>query len=379
MKFYFILALHVMLSQCSLAQKSNTVFFAANVPEITYAGRIDFGDSKRPAFCHSGVSIKTLFIGSSIQMILEDFAEGGEKFTNYYTIIVDDRVVKVLEVQPGKHTYDLVSGLSKEKHSIEIFKRTECMVGNSSLHGFKAPEGTVLEKPMVKSHRIEFIGDSFTCGYGNEASIAAPPEGNPGTGFHSKNENHYLSYSAITSRALNAEYRCIAYSGRGMFRNNTSTEEGTLPKIYQRVFPDEEQSAVWDLKKEIPEVIVIKLGANDFAPEAKGDELNDIAFTHAYLSFVEKLRSYYPQAKIVCVTGVSMSDTWPPGRNCLTRIVQAVQKVVENRKAAGDKEVYYFKLDQQTPPYGEDWHASLATHQRMADQFAPFIKEITGW
>ncbi len=133
------------------------------------------------------------------------------------------------------------------------------------------------------------------------------------------------------------------------------------------------------MKKEIPDVVVIKLGANDFYPEANGDELDDKAFTQTYTNFARKIRSYYPNAKIVCVTGVSMSDTWPEGRNCLTRIQQDVKQVVENRKLEGDKDIYYFKLDQQSAPYGEDWHASIATHQKMADQFTPFIKEITGW
>lgn len=367
------------LSHCAIAQKNKSIVFAADASEIAYAGRIDFTDAKAPSFCHSGVSIKTVFIGTSMQMILEDFGEGGDKFTNYYTILVDERVFQTLEVQNGKHTYDLVSGLSNEKHSLEIFKRTECAVGKSTFYAFKAPVGTVLIRPVNKTHRIEFIGDSFTCGYGNEASIAALPEGNPNTGFHSKNENHYLSFSSIISRNLNTEYRCIAYSGRGMHRNNSGNDEGTLPKVYERVFPDEATSPLADLKKEIPDVIVIKLGANDFFPESRGDVLDDAAFTQTFLTFVEKLRGYYPQAKIVCLTGGSMSDNWPEGRNCLTRIQQDVQKVVESRKKAGDDQVYYFKLDQQTAPYGEDWHASIPTHQRMAEQLTPFIKQITGW
>lgn len=379
MKHFILIALVFSINTLSTAQKNKSIIFPADAPEILYAGRIDFSNPVRPSFCYSGVSVRTIFTGAELQMLLEDFATGDEKTTNYFTVIIDDKVTQILETTTGKQSYVLASGLSNQKHSLEVFKRTECSVGSVAFLGFKAPHGTVLEKPVEKKYRIEFIGDSFTCGYGNEASIAAPPEGNPGTGFHSKNENHYLSYSAIVSRMLNTEYRCIAYSGRGMYRNNTNTEEGTLPKIYSHIFPDDAFSASWDMKKELPDVIVIKLGANDFAPEARGEELDDVAFTQTYIAFVEKLRSYYPQSKIICVTGVSMSDTWPEGRNCLTRIQQDVQKVVESRKAAGDQDVYYFKLDQQTPPYGEDWHASIPTHQRMAEQFAPFIKQITGW
>ncbi|MDB5256711.1 MAG: hypothetical protein JWM14_1406 [Chitinophagaceae bacterium] len=378
MKHFILVSLAFLMNATGMAQNKSIVF-PADAPEIVYAGRIDFTNPVRPSFCYSGVSIKTIFTGTELHMLLEDFATGDERTTNYFTVLVDEKVVQTLQTTTGKQSYLLASGLVNQRHSIELFKRTECLVGSCAFLGFKAPHGTILEKPVEKKYRIEFIGDSFTCGYGNEASIAPPPEGNPGTGFHSKNENHYLSYSAITSRTLNAEYRCIAYSGRGMYRNNTGSEEGTLPKIYSRVFPDDPFSVSWDMKKELPDVVVIKLGANDFYPEANGDELDDAAFTQTYLGFVEKIRSCYPKAKIVCVTGASMSDSWPVGRNCLTRIQQDVQKVVESRKATGDKEVYYFKLDQQLPPYGEDWHASLATHQRMAEQFAPFIKQITGW
>jgi lysophospholipase L1-like esterase len=379
MKYFVSVLLVLLISTISFAQKKQSVVFPADAPEIMYAGRIDFTNPVRPSFCHPGVSVKTIFTGTELHMLLEDFATGDEKTTNYFTVIVDDKVVQTLQTITGKQSYLLASGLPNQKHSIELFKRTECLVGSCTFLGFKAPHGTTLEKPVEKKYRIEFIGDSFTCGYGNEVSIAAPPEGNPGTGFHSKNENHYLSYSALVSRLLNTEYRCIAYSGRGMYRNNTGSEEGTLPKIYARIFPDDIFSASWDFKKELPDVVVIKLGANDFYPEANGNELDDAAFTQTYITFVERIRSHYPKAKIVCVTGVSMSDSWPAGRNCLTRIQQDVQKVVENRKNAGDNEVYYFKLDQQVPPYGEDWHASIVTHQRMAEQFAPFIKQITGW
>lgn len=379
MKHFILIALVFLMNTMSKAQKGSAIVFAADAPEIRYAGRIDFTNPAKPSFCHSGVSVKTLFTGTELHMILEDFATGDEKTTNYFTVIVDGKVTQILQTTTGKQSFLLVGGLVNQQHSIEVFKRTECSVGSVAFLGFKAPHGTILEKPLEKKYRIEFIGDSFTCGYGNEASIAAPPAGNPSTGFHSKNENHYLSFSAITSRALNAEYRCIAYSGRGMYRNNTGSEEGTLPKIYLRVFPDDPFSVSWDMKKELPDVVVIKLGANDFYPESNGDELDDAAFTQTYTAFVEKIRSYYPKSKIVCITGVSMSDSWPEGRNCLTRIQQDVQKVIESRKAEGDKEVYYVKLDQQLPPYGEDWHASLATHQKMADQFTPFIKQITGW
>ncbi len=361
------------------SQKTNTVIFQSNDPAIEYNGRIDYRNPLKPVFCYSGVSIKTILVGSSLSMNLEDFASGDDRHTNYYNIIVDDSVYKVLKAKSGKQTYELVSGLSPGKHTIEIYKRTECSVGSSRFLGFSAPEGTRIEKPLAKTRRIEFIGNSLTCGYGNEVSIPAPPDGSPNTGFHSKNENNYLAYGSITARNLNANYRCVAYSGRGLYRNNTGSMEGTIPKVYPRIFPDEPSSTLWDFKREQPDVVVINLGSNDFYLERDGDFVNESLFTKTYVSFLEELRSTYPAVKIVCVVGNAMSDYWPEGRQCWTRIQNLVKSVVAERNGKGDFAVHYFKLNPQQPPYGEDWHPSIATHQEMANDLTPFIKEIVGW
>ena len=363
---------------CATAQKVKQIRIPANDPSIEYLGRIDYANPLKPSFCYSGVSIKTVLIGTAISMTLEDLAVGDEQHTNYYTIIIDDSTY-VLKAKPGKHIYVLASGLKEGKHSIEIFKRTECSVGTSRFLGFCMPENNSLQLPEKKQRNIEFIGNSLTCGYGNEVSIAEPPVGNPSTGFNSKNENNYLAYGAITARNVNADYRCVAYSGRGLYRNNTGSSNGTMPKVYSQVFPDEPLSAKWNMKKDIPDVIVINIGTNDFAPESRGDYVDEKLFMQTYIRFLEELRTFYPSAKIVCLAGNAISDNWPEGRKCWTRMQTYVQAVVEKRKEKGDTSIYYFMLNPQSAPYGEDWHPSITTHKKMSEQLTPFIKEVTGW
>jgi len=373
-----LLLLTLFISSCIQAQKTNHTFLP-NDPAIEYNGRIDYTDPLKPSFCYSGVSIKTILVGESLSMTLDEMGKGDEQHSNHYTIIVDDSVRSILNAKPGKHTYELVSGLETGKHTIEVYKRTECALGGARFLGFSAPEGVTLEKPIAKTRRIEFIGNSITCGYGNELSIPAPPEGSPNTGFNSKNENNYLTYGSITARNLKASYRCVAYSGRGLYRNNTGSMEGTIPKIYRRIFPDDPSSTLWDLHKEQPDVLVINVGTNDFYLESEGDFVNEGIFTKTYLSFLEELRVAYPHTKIICVVGNMMSDYWPVGRQCWTRIQKLVSDVVAERNAKGDLEVHYFKFDPQTPPYGEDWHPSIPTHRKMAIALTPFIKQVAGW
>jgi lysophospholipase L1-like esterase len=372
---YFIVTL-LLVTLSAQAQKLPKAVLA-NDKAIAFAGRIDFSNPLKVKFCQSGVSIKTILLGTAIGMTLEDYAVGDEQHTNYFNVIIDDSSY-VLEAKAGKQHYILASNLTAGKHTVEVFKRTECFVGSSAFLGFFIAENSSLELPEKKKLTIEFIGNSLTCGYGNEVSIEAPPAGNPNVGFHSKNENNYLAYGAITARKLNAEYRCVAYSGRGMYRNNTGTETGTTPKIYDKIFPDEATSLRWDFTKDIVDVLVINVGTNDFNPESRGDFVNEEIFIKTYCAFLDDLRSKYPNAKIVCVVGNAMSDYWPEGRNCWTRIQTYVQAIVNTQIKKGDSAVYYFKLDPQSPPYGEDWHPTVATHFKMAEALTPFIKEITG-
>ena len=51
---------------------------------------------------------------------------------------------------------------------------------------------------------MEVIGDSISCGYGNEAA-------NEHEHFSPTTENAYFSYGAIAARAFNADYTCIAW------------------------------------------------------------------------------------------------------------------------------------------------------------------------
>lgn len=52
---------------------------------------------------------------------------------------------------------------------------------------------------MLPERRIEFIGNSITCGYGVESE-------NPSDPFTYETENHFYTYAARTARALKAQH-----------------------------------------------------------------------------------------------------------------------------------------------------------------------------
>ena len=342
----------------------------ANHPDILYFGRVDCAVPTAPSFAWPGVSIRMQFQGTGVDMMLTDSGTAGE--VNYYDVILDGGAPTDLQMMPGPQTYQLARNLAAGTHTVEIWKRIESApggapdVGKGVFNGFRIPQaGSVL--PLApKPHRIEFIGDSITCGYGDEVSTTTPAN------FHytTAASNAYDAYGAVAARALDAEYMAVAYSGRGMYRNN-STAPQTIPQLYTLTLPDEASGPTWNISAWTPDVVVINLGTNDFyaAPT------NDALFQSTYLTFLQTLRGYYPSACIVVTTSPMLSDYYPT--NPATNMVQAswtdedtdVKAVVAARNAAGDAKVTVLTIQPQTgPDYGEDYHPTVATHQAMANR-----------
>jgi lysophospholipase L1-like esterase len=342
-----------------------------NDPWIQYTGRISFASSE-PWFSHPGVSIKARFTGSTLNFLMKEFGNGSLG-NNHYNVTIDNGTPIRVEVRKDTTLYEVARDLAPGEHTVVLTKRTESSVGSNKFAGFQI-RGSLLEPPARPARRLEFIGDSMTCGYGNEVSIPAPPDGNPNTGFHSINENHDKTFAALTARALGAENLTVCYSGRGVYRNYDGTFTETIPLVYDRVVPDL-TTPVWNFNQYVPDVVVINVGTNDLNKPAA----DETAFKKAYKDFVTRIRGNYPNAKIVCVVGVMLNDWYPSGEKAWTKAQTWVSAVVQDFNSRGDSQVYYLKLEPQMPPYGEDWHPTAATHQRMADTLVPFIRTRMGW
>jgi hypothetical protein len=177
-----------------------------------------------------------------------------------------------------------------------------------------AVDGKVLPPPAYK-HRIEFYGNSITCGYAIEDT-----EGKDRGTYEF--ENGYKSYANITARNFNADYRSISKSGIGVV---ISWFNYVMPDIYDRVAAHD-SIAKWDFKKFTPEVVVVNLFQNDswivklpdheqFKAHFGKTPPTDGFIIKSYQKFITSIRGKYPQAKIICALG-SMDATkqgspWP--------------------------------------------------------------------
>ena len=314
---------------------------------IRYVGR--FTEDFR--FAWTGSQIETRFIGTTILADLQVVAAAPAGLT-----IVVDGEPRFLKLGKGRQTYTLAEGLDpKREHQILIIKRSEGSKGTVRFFGFELPDGGELMRPKALEKKLLFVGDSITCGYGNEASD--PSEGNT-----VENENGYMSYALIASRQLLADAMLVCWSGRGMYRNRSKNHDrsGTLPDLFEQTLPYD-KATQWNHDQFIPDVVVINLGTNDSAdlngakgPLAKAD------FMATYVAFLKKLRGIAPDAKLILTVGPMQAG---PVVDWLPEIAAQFDDahVLIYSKFAGKADV------------GGHWHPSVQKHKAMAEQLIEVI------
>jgi lysophospholipase L1-like esterase len=322
---------------------------------VHFVGRFNVADPMGASSEWSGSDILTHFTGSGIAVALHGSA-------NQFAVSIDHGAPTVFAFDGTTTMNTLASGLTPGPHDLELSRRTEASFGAVELGGFTVTGGAIVPTPFPYARRIELVGDSITCGYGDEGV-------GPNCSFSAATEDEYLAYGALTARALDAAHVSVSWSGKGMYRNNDGTTTATMPALYDLTLPTDTTST-WDISKYTPDVVVIDLGTNDFA---KGDPGQP--FVSAYVAFAAKLRGYYPNAFIVCALGPML------GNPNLTTARGYIQSAVATRTAAGDSRISFVELTPQDGSlgYGCDYHPTLATQQQMSTTIVAAIRTLTGW
>ncbi|RZJ27275.1 MAG: lipase, partial [Brevundimonas sp.] len=212
-----------------------------------------------------------------------------------------------------------------------------------------------------KARQIEFIGDSYTVGYGNTARgrVCTPEE----IAATTDTQN---AFGPRVARRFDADYRINAYSGFGVVRNyDGGSRELSLPALYARLKPDAADALDGEPGDWAPQVIVVNLGTNDFstplhADEPWADEAGlRAAYRERYVAFLAELAGRQPQARFILMGGDAFLGD-------VRQVADAV-----NRTTPGLASVLPFGgLDLQ----GCDWHPSLADEVLLATLVAGEIE-----
>lgn len=358
MKKLFTACLLILLAGILPARASVTI--PANNPLIEYTGRIDFSDPMAPRFSYSGVSVRAAFQGKSIAIKLRD--DGNQ---NFYNVLIDHSVVKRIQTMAGLQTYSISTTLSDTIHEVEIFKLTELSFGKTQFGGFVIEDGkTLVELTNKRSRMIEFIGNSITCGYGNE--------GANGEKFGPTTENHFLTYASFTSRNFNARHLAVCRSGIGIYRNYGGPVEGNadnMTNLYQRIFLYDAAPLYSFTQK--PNLVCIDLGTNDFST-SQGDSAR---YVSKYFELIRTIQQKYNGMDILCLVGPMM------GGNDLLRVKRYLTFVADSATKYNNGKVSFFEMSQQTGNLGigVDWHPTVAQHLQNSKELTAYISKLKGW
>ncbi|RFP10075.1 MULTISPECIES: SGNH/GDSL hydrolase family protein [unclassified Duganella] len=329
--------------------------------QLQYTGRIDFADRARPMLSWPGTSIEGNFTGASLAVKLDD-----QLGKNFFNVFIDGDLAKpvVIEAAQGSKTYAVADGLEPGAHRFLITKRTEGEEGGTVFQGLElADGGKLLPPPARKLRHIEFFGDSITTGMGNESPDDGPDH-------LVKDKNNFMSYSSITARALEAEAHIISQSGIGVM---ISWFPFTMPDFYDQLSAVGNNDTQWDFRSWTPDVVVINLFQNDRWLIDREKRLSpppdDAQRVQAYRTFVQKIRTLYPKAYIVCALGsmdaVQEGSKWPG----------YVRAAVDQIRQGGDR-----RIDTIVFPWtGFGGHPRVKQHQANAAQLTTLIRQKMGW
>ncbi len=221
----------------------------------------------------------------------------------------------------------------------------------------------------TKSRRIEFIGNSITCGMGNDLT------GLPcGSVQWYDQHNAYWSYAPIAARALDADWLLSSVSGIGIYRNWNSPGP-VMPDVYDNLFLNTDSTTTWDPNSFDADLISICLGTNDFS---NGDgsydrgPVDSTKYVNAYVNFIQHLRKYNTKAQIVCLTSPMISG------QVGARLESFIEEIVIQIRNDGDKNIQLFEFNGSFNS-GCSGHPDIDEHKDIAGQVIPFYKQVMNW
>lgn len=333
---------------------------------------------------HSGVrylnysccGIEFEFTGTKVSAVLwTDGARGLDEFKAWVAVFINGEEVpsKRFALDETECTYTLYESEVPHTATIRLIKLSEAAFAKVGVKSIEVEGGQKTIPTQPKQRKIEFIGDSITCGYGIEGIW------NKDT-FNTKQENPWEAYAAQTARYFNADFHCISWSGIGLISSWTEkdipNDEWLMPMLYAYTDIGIEKTLglatyeKWHNDRFKPDLIVINLGTNDASYTKKIKE-RMIQFGSAYYAFLQQIRSANPQAEIICTLGVMGDDLY----------TEIERQVTCYRKNEQDIKVHAmpFDLQVESDGIGADWHPSLRTQKHMALKLIHEVKDKLSW
>ena len=308
-------------------------------------------------------------VSAEIMTDWENDAEWKHIFQPYMAVYINgsNEPYKRFSLESGTGCYEIFSSEQPQTVKIALVKLSENAFSKAGIISISA-DGDIKPTAPVSDRKIEFIGDSITCGFGIEAE-------HPWDGFKTAEENSRINYASLTAQHFNAEYNLVSWTSIGVYSNsvkedvNEPDDGWTMPKIY--FYTDraadgwqgssEDKLEKWDFSRFAPQLIVINLGTND-KDFTRGIKERTEAFKETYIRFVSEVRKCNPDSFILCTLGAMGQELCP-------QIEAAVSELNDMRIA-----FMPFDVQLESDGIGAEGHPNKVTHRKMADKLIAEIE-----
>lgn len=268
-----------------------------------------------------------------------------------YKIYVDGYEVKASVM--GKGVTAVIENVRDRKHKVKILRISEgtplTYIDKIVIFGSK-PEFSMPEES--KQLKLEFLGDSITCGYG----VLSSKEQNV---YYTHEQDSTKSYAYLTAEALNAEIRTIAISGQGIVHSCGENVGIRFVEFFEAV--SREQGG-YKCDGYIPDVFVINGGTNDKLSHVTMDE-----FVKGGIELLTAIRKMYPDTPIIWMYG-AMVHVFEEG------VIKAVQKF--NRTDKNTYSLIVKSISEYKNQTGANGHPNVNASVRCAGILKRKIAEI---
>lgn len=283
--------------------------------------------------------------------------------TPRYAVYLDGEKIRDARMEREEETVTVFLGKTPRNAEVRLKKLSECTQSMMALKEIRTDGEVTPLKELTR--RIEFIGDSITCGYGVEAKREDEP-------FSTSTENAEKSYAGIIAEKLGADRILTAFSGHGIVSGYT--DDPRKPNLSELVPPYYEKvgrngfvlpsgrtvtDIPWDFDAWQPDDIVVNLGTNDLS--WCGDDTERKAeFRRMYTEFLKTVRKNNPTARMLCILGAM-------GEGLNEEMAGAVR---DYAGGTGDRRIRSAVLREQDGArngFGANWHPSVITQQELAE------------
>ncbi len=314
--------------------------------------------SDRHGFVHQwpGTYWEGNFTGSEIIVGFDDSI-------NKLHIYVDGKLVDT-ETKPGRMQVRL-SGMGEGRygiHSIRVEKATESQGGAATFLGFASSS---LPPPVAVrvSKQIEFIGDSYTVGYGNTSDKTQCTRDEVWATTDTSQ-----AFGPLVAKRYDAGYQINAISGRGIVRNYGGFAADTMPQAYPYTLFD--HATTYADPQWHPQIIAIGLGTNDFStPLHDGEKWKTRDDLHAdyeatYVKFIQDLRAKNPKAFFILMAADQFHGEMP----------NEIAKVITRLNAEGEQRIAFLPMT-GLKFGGCDGHPNTDDDRTVSDELIAFIDQ----